>query len=42
MTQSSSERIVRRGQEILLGSQWLKLFILVANYSQNIPSLELI
>ncbi|MFN6558545.1 MAG: aspartyl protease [Nostoc sp. ChiSLP01] len=29
-------------QEILLGSQWLKLFILVANYSQNIASLELI
>lgn len=29
-------------QEILLGSQWLKLFILVANYSQNIVSLELI
>jgi clan AA aspartic protease len=29
-------------QEILLGSRWLKLFILVANYSQNIASLELI
>ncbi|WP_445637310.1 Aspartyl protease [Nostoc sp. DSM 114161] len=29
-------------QEILLGFQWLKLFILVANYSQNIASLELI
>ncbi|MCC5615847.1 aspartyl protease [Nostoc sp. CHAB 5836] len=29
-------------QEILLGSLWLKLFILVANYSQNIVSLELI
>lgn len=29
-------------QEILLGSRWLKLFILVANYSQNIVSLELI
>ncbi|MGI2902580.1 aspartyl protease [Tolypothrix sp. VBCCA 56010] len=29
-------------QEILLGSQWLKLFILVANYNQNIVSLELI
>jgi predicted aspartyl protease len=29
-------------QEILLGSQWLKLFILVANYSQNLVSLELI
>ncbi|MFN6463681.1 MAG: aspartyl protease [Nostoc sp. DedVER02] len=29
-------------QEILLGSQWLKLFILIANYSQNIVSLELI
>ncbi|MCC5635444.1 aspartyl protease [Nostoc sp. CHAB 5844] len=28
-------------QEILLGSQWLKLFILVANYSQNLVSLEL-
>jgi clan AA aspartic protease len=29
-------------QEVLLGSRWLKLFILVANYSQNIVSLELI
>ncbi|MDZ7963054.1 MAG: aspartyl protease [Aulosira sp. DedQUE10] len=29
-------------QEILLGSRWLKLFILVANYGQNIVSLELI
>ncbi|MFN6496842.1 MAG: aspartyl protease [Nostoc sp. DedQUE01] len=29
-------------QEILLGSRWLKLFILVANYSQNLGSLELI
>ncbi len=26
-------------QEILLGSRWLKLFILVANYSQNIVNL---
>ncbi|MEC4819547.1 MAG: aspartyl protease [Scytonema sp. PMC 1069.18] len=29
-------------QEILLGSRWLKLFVLVANYGQNIVSLELI
>jgi clan AA aspartic protease len=29
-------------QEILLGSQWLKLFILVTNYSQNLATLELI
>ncbi|MFN6470606.1 MAG: aspartyl protease [Nostoc sp. SerVER01] len=29
-------------QEILLGSRWLKLFILVANYSQNLVNLELI
>ncbi len=27
-------------QEILLGSRWLKLFILVANYSQNKVTLE--
>ena len=29
-------------QEILLGSRWLKLFILVANYGKNIASLKLI
>ncbi|PHJ68001.1 aspartyl protease [Nostoc linckia z18] len=29
-------------QEILLGSQWLKLLILVANYNQNLATLELI
>ncbi len=29
-------------QEILLGSQWLKLFILVANYGKNTVKLELI
>jgi clan AA aspartic protease len=29
-------------QEILLGSRWLKLFILVANYGENRVRLELI
>ena len=29
-------------QEILLGSRWLKLFILVANYGEDRVSLELI
>ena len=29
-------------QEILLGSRWLKLFILVANYGEDKVSLELI
>ncbi|MBE9230631.1 aspartyl protease [Cuspidothrix issatschenkoi LEGE 03284] len=29
-------------QEILLGSRWLKLFILVANYGENTVKLELI
>ncbi len=29
-------------QEILLGSRWLKLFILVANYGENTVQLELI
>jgi predicted aspartyl protease len=29
-------------QEILLGSRWLKLFILLANYAENKVSLELI
>lgn len=29
-------------QEILLGSRWLKLFILVANYGENRVSLELL
>jgi clan AA aspartic protease len=29
-------------QEILLGSRWLKLFILVANYRENTVKLELI
>lgn len=29
-------------QEILLGSQWLKLFILVANYGEDKVNLELI
>lgn len=28
--------------EILLGSRWLKLFILIANYGQDTASLELI
>ena len=29
-------------QEILLGSRWLKLFILIANYGENTVKLELI
>jgi predicted aspartyl protease len=29
-------------QEILLGSRWLKLFVLVANYGEDRVSLELI
>ncbi len=29
-------------QEILLGSRWMKLFILVANYGENRVSLELL
>ncbi|MEA5581756.1 aspartyl protease [Nodularia harveyana UHCC-0300] len=29
-------------QELLLGSRWLKLFILVANYGKDIVKLELI
>lgn len=29
-------------QEILLGSRWVKLFILISNYGQDTASLELI
>jgi predicted aspartyl protease len=29
-------------QEILLGSRWLKLFILVANYAEDKVNLDLI